>query len=76
MALPPTLSVPEAAAVLGVNPRTVYNAIDSNQCPSIRVGRAIKIPTGRFLTAYELESDLVAEKFEGSRLSARMPRNA
>jgi excisionase family DNA binding protein len=48
----PTLSVPEAAAILGVNPRTVYNAVEAKTCPAIRMGRIIRIPTARFIAAY------------------------
>ena len=51
----PTISVPEAAKILGVNARTVYNAVDRGECPSIRVGRIIRIPTARFLATYGLE---------------------
>jgi excisionase family DNA binding protein len=51
----PYLNVPEAAAILGVNVRTMYNAVDRGECPSIRVGRVIKIPTARFLAHYKYE---------------------
>lgn len=52
----PTLSVPEAAAVLGVHPRTVYNAVEAKTCPAIKMGRIIRIPTAQFITAYGLAS--------------------
>jgi excisionase family DNA binding protein len=48
----PTLTVPEAAQILGVIVRTVYNAVERNELPAIRVGRAIRIPTARFLAQY------------------------
>ena len=50
-----TLTVIEAAQVLGVNPRTIYEAIGRDECPAIRVGRVIRIPTDRFLAHYGLE---------------------
>jgi excisionase family DNA binding protein len=50
-----TISVPEAAQLLGVNARTVYNAVERGECPAIRVGRVIRIPTARFLATYHLE---------------------
>jgi excisionase family DNA binding protein len=54
MALPPTLSVAQTAAVLDVNPRTVYNAISEDKLPSIKVGRVIKVPTRQLLDLYHL----------------------
>ncbi len=50
-----TLTVPEAAELLGVNPRTVYVAIERGECPAIRVGRNIRVPTARFREHYSLE---------------------
>ena len=50
----PTLSVVEAAAVLEVKPRTVYNAVEAGTCPAIRMGRIIRVPTARFIAAYGL----------------------
>jgi excisionase family DNA binding protein len=53
-ALEPTISVARAAEVLGVNIRTIYYAVERGEMPAIRVGKAIRIPTARFLAAYEL----------------------
>ena len=50
-----TLTVQEAAKILGKNPRTVYIAIERGECPAIRVGRIILIPTARFRKHYSLE---------------------
>jgi excisionase family DNA binding protein len=49
-----TISVPEAAELIGMNPRTVYNAVDRGECPAIRVGRTIRIPTAEFLAHYRI----------------------
>ena len=38
------LSVKEAAALLGVNPLTVYEAINRDEFPHVRVGRRVLIP--------------------------------
>ena len=54
-------SVPEAARVLGVNPRSLYSAIDRGECPAIRVGRLIRIPTARFREHYGLPAQPVSQ---------------
>ena len=53
-AVKPYLNVTEAAEILEVNPRTVYSAIDRGECPAVRVGKIIRIPTVRFLDHYGL----------------------
>jgi excisionase family DNA binding protein len=55
-ALEPTLSVDRVSAILGLNKRTVYNAIERGDIPAIKLnhGRAIRIPTARFLEAFQL----------------------
>ena len=64
-ALPPALSVAEAAVALGVNPRTVYNMIETGQCPSVKLGqRVIKVPTSKFIATYELDRSDVVEKLD------------
>jgi excisionase family DNA binding protein len=39
----PVISVHEAAAILGVNPKTLYVEIRDGRFPAIRLGRAIRI---------------------------------
>jgi excisionase family DNA binding protein len=51
----PTMSVPEAAEVLGVHPRTIYNAVIAGTCPAIKLGRIVRIPTAQLLEHYGLE---------------------
>lgn len=50
----PTIKVKRAAAILGISLRHAYTAIESGEIPSIRVGRAIVVPTARFLAKYDL----------------------
>lgn len=45
----PTITVPEAGALLGLAPRTSYDARKRGEIPAIRVGRSWKVPTARFL---------------------------
>src|SRR5712691_3234368 len=45
--LPATLSVTQAAEVIGVGRSSVYEAVRAEEIPSIRIGNRIKIPTGR-----------------------------
>ena len=39
------VSVPEAATILGVDPRTARRAIDAGQIPGFKVGVFWKVPT-------------------------------
>ena len=41
---PDVLTAQEAAAILGVNAKLVYEAIGRHQLPAIRLGRLIRIP--------------------------------
>jgi excisionase family DNA binding protein len=41
----PVLTVKELAAILGVNVKTAYAAIEAGELPAIRVGKVIRIPT-------------------------------
>lgn len=43
-ALPLFLSVPQAAAVLGVGRNTAYNMVRNGKLRSVRVGRQIRVP--------------------------------
>jgi excisionase family DNA binding protein len=49
--LPVTLSVDEAARLLGVSRSAMYEAVRVGTLPSLRLGRRIRIPTGRLLQA-------------------------
>ena len=39
----------EAAAALGVDPRTITTSIENGSIPSVRLGRRVVIPRERFL---------------------------
>ena len=41
----PVLTVKEAAAILGVNVKTLYAEIEAGAFPALRVGRVIRIAT-------------------------------
>jgi excisionase family DNA binding protein len=40
----PTVTVEEAGALLGLSRNGIYNAIRDGKIPSIRIGRAIRVP--------------------------------
>ena len=42
----------EAAAALGVDPRTITTSIDNGTIPSVRLGRRIVIPREKFLALF------------------------
>lgn len=44
-----TVTLREAAAILGVDARTVSGAVKSGEIPGVRVGRRVLIPRHRFL---------------------------
>lgn len=50
----PTITVPRAAAIIGISRRHAYTAVERNEIPSIRVGERIVVPTARFLAKYGL----------------------
>lgn len=45
--LPATLSVDQAAEVMGIGRGSVYEGVRTEEIPSLRIGTRIKIPTGR-----------------------------
>lgn len=47
--LHPTLSVREAADLLGIGLRQAYEAVHRGEIPAIRVGRRLIVPTSRLL---------------------------
>ena len=48
----PTITVPRAAAILGISRRAAYAAVERSEIPSIAVGSRIVVPTARFLMKY------------------------
>ncbi len=47
----------EAAAALGVDPRTVTIGIENGSIPSIKLGRRVVIPREKFLRLFDPEMD-------------------
>lgn len=39
-----TLSVSEAAEMLGVSVRTGYRMVDAGEIPAVRIGRSLRVP--------------------------------
>jgi excisionase family DNA binding protein len=51
----PTLSVGEAADLLGICRSTLYRAIKDGEIPVIRIGRRYRVPTARLAQLLESE---------------------
>jgi excisionase family DNA binding protein len=51
----PTITIDRAAAILGVGVRGMYRAAERDEIPVVRVGRTIRVLTGKFLRQYGLE---------------------
>ncbi|HEU0257535.1 MAG TPA: helix-turn-helix domain-containing protein [Microbacteriaceae bacterium] len=45
----------EAAAALGVDPRTITASIENGSIPSVRLGRRVVIPREKFLRLFDAE---------------------
>ena len=43
--LPLTISVEEAAAILGISRRSAYRAAASGELPAVRLGRRLRVPS-------------------------------
>lgn len=44
---PATMSIPDAAVLLGVSRSAAYRAVTRGEIPSVRVGRRLLIPTAK-----------------------------
>jgi excisionase family DNA binding protein len=56
-----TLSVPEAARLLGIGRNTAYEAIRRGEIPALRIGRRLLVPRaalGRLLSTLATRSDV------------------
>lgn len=47
--LPPTLSVEQAAELVGIGRNAAYRAAATGDLPAIRIGRRLRVPTARLL---------------------------
>lgn len=52
-----TITRKEAAAALGVDPRTVTAGIEAGNIPGIKLGRRVLIPREKFLKLFEVADD-------------------
>jgi excisionase family DNA binding protein len=57
--LPPTLSVEQAGAMLGIPRATAYRAAAAGQLPTFRIGRRLLVPTARLLDLLGLAAEAV-----------------
>ena len=64
-ALPSTLSVQDAAILLGVSARVAYRAAERGQIPVFRLGRRVLVPTGRLLQLLGLDAAWAAALLAG-----------
>ena len=46
----------EAAAALGVDPRTITASIENGAIPSVRLGRRVVIPREKFLRLFDADT--------------------
>ena len=46
-ALPPTLTIPETARLLGISRSAAYRAAACGEIPTIRIGRRLLVPTAK-----------------------------
>jgi len=53
----PTITRSDAAAALGVDPRTVTVGIENGTIPAIKLGRRVVIPREKFLNLFEVTDD-------------------
>lgn len=50
----PVINADRAAAILKISKRAVLYACQRQECPHVRVGRSVRIPTAQFLRKYGL----------------------
>lgn len=58
--LPATLSVEQAAEVLGISRRSAYRAVERGDLPTLRLGRRLLVPTARLLAMLGVEQEAPA----------------
>ena len=47
--LPPTITVEQAADILGVSRSSAYRAVKNDEIPTFKIGRRLLVPTARLL---------------------------
>lgn len=53
--LPPTLTVEQAANLLGISRHAGYQAARTGELPALRIGRRLIVPTARLLALLGIE---------------------
>ena len=66
---PPTMTVEEAAELLGLSRSSGYRAAAVGELPTIRIGRRLLVPTPKLFALLGLDVGLPATSEEGGRLS-------
>ena len=66
---PPTMTVEEAAELLGLSRSSGYRAAAVGELPTIRIGRRLLVPTPKLFALLGLEIGLPSPSSEGGRLS-------
>jgi excisionase family DNA binding protein len=46
-AMPATMTIPEAAELLGISRSAAYRAVTRGEIPTIRIGRRLLVPTAK-----------------------------
>lgn len=54
---PVTITVEEAAALVGMSRSAAYRAAARGQLPTVRLGRRLRVPTTKFLSMLGLDGD-------------------
>ena len=54
--LPPTLTVDQAAEVLGISRSSAYRAANANEIPTLRIGHRILVPAARLRELLQVPS--------------------
>lgn len=74
--LPPTLSVEEAAELLGLSRSAAYRAAARGELPTLRFGKRLIVPTRRLreMLGYETEDPKPGERVRPSRPDLRRIR--
>ena len=60
-----TMSVADAARLLGISRRSAYRAADAGQLPTLRFGRRIFVPTAKLYDLLGLPSTRPADPDDG-----------
>lgn len=63
--VPLSISVREAAKLLGMGDTAAYEAAKRGEIPTVRIGRRLHVPTARFLDAFGLEPEAYWNLYRG-----------